>query len=317
MNANASSLHAANRRMRLMVVVHAFWLAVVFLLGAWWGKLVLQQAEKIAELERKLGIGAAAHEQWERTQRMLLWESAVFFVLLLASTALLAWLYWRDLRRNRAIEAFFASVTHELRTPLTSIRLQAESIAESVPSPEAAPLLRRLLEDTMRLEGQVERTLELARVEGGGPIFVQPLELKPWLDRLIQGWRQNFTGRAEIMSSIEDLTAEADPTALGIVLKNLLENSLKHSRREPVRVTIDVRPRGGWIELSFRDDGEGFRGESRYLGEIFHRGPHSQGSGVGLYLVRVLTERMGGHARFRGGSGFETTLWLKEGRSSG
>ena len=39
------------------------------------------------------------------------------------------------------------------------------------------------MEDTMRLESQVERTLELARVEGGGPVFPEPMELKPWLDQ--------------------------------------------------------------------------------------------------------------------------------------
>jgi len=47
---------------------------------------------------------------------------------LLAVSALLAWLYWRESRRARAMQAFFAAVTHELRTPLTSMRLQAEAI---------------------------------------------------------------------------------------------------------------------------------------------------------------------------------------------
>lgn len=299
-----------------MILVHALWLGTVLLLGAWWGKLVLRQAGRIAELEQKLGVGATAHEQWERTQRMLFWEGAVFFSLLAASTALLAWLYWRDIRRNRSIEAFFASVTHELRTPLTSIRLQAESMAENFPAGgEDEALVRRLLEDTLRLEGQVERTLELARVEGGGPLFVQQLQLKPWLDRLIAGWRRNFQGRAEIDARIEDLTVEADPTALGIILRNLLENALKHSKKDPVRVQLDVQFSEGGVLLRFRDDGHGFEGDSRYLGEIFHRGPQSQGSGVGLYLVRVLTERMGGRALFSGQKGFEASLWFREGKT--
>ena len=45
---------------------------------------------------------------------MLFWESLVFFALLLATTVLLFWLYWRDVKRARGLQAFFASLTHEL-----------------------------------------------------------------------------------------------------------------------------------------------------------------------------------------------------------
>ena len=105
-----------------------------------------------------------------RTQHMLHWESTTFFVLAVVSSAFLFWLYWLDMRRARSIQAFFASVTHELRTPLTSIRLQAESIAEQCDESQRQ-LVARLLEDTTRLEGQVERTLELARLEARRPGF--------------------------------------------------------------------------------------------------------------------------------------------------
>ena len=92
----------------------------------------------------------------------------------------LFWLYWRDAKRTRSLQAFFASLTHELRTPLTSIRLQAESISDGLADhPEQKDFLQRLLEDSQRLELQVERVLELARVEGGGPIFTQAIQIVP------------------------------------------------------------------------------------------------------------------------------------------
>ena len=95
-------------------------------------------------------------------------------VLLTGLSIALVWLYLRDQRRTNSLRAFFASVTHELRTPLTSIRLQAESLADAG---NASPLVERLLEDTSRLEGQVEKTLELARIEGGGELDLQPLPI--------------------------------------------------------------------------------------------------------------------------------------------
>ena len=50
----------------------------------------------------------------------------------------------------------------------------------------ASPLVERLLEDTSRLEGQVEKTLELARLEGGGALDLQPLPIHTWLQRQLQ-----------------------------------------------------------------------------------------------------------------------------------
>ena len=116
-----------HRRLRIFVIAQLTWIGMVCLLGAWWGRLLLSQALRIAELENALGWAVNVTQmQWHRTQRMLFWESLVFFGLLVACTLLLFWFYWRDLKRARGLQAFFASVTHELRTPLTSIRLQAE-----------------------------------------------------------------------------------------------------------------------------------------------------------------------------------------------
>jgi len=145
------------RRTAVIAAVAAVWLLLQFALVAWWVRVVLVQAGRIAALEVQSGsTDSAAAMQWTRTRFMMLGESSVFLALLLAFSLLLAWLYWRESRRARAMQAFFASVTHELRTPLTSIRLQAESIADGE---QGAELARRLLEDSHRLESQIEKTL--------------------------------------------------------------------------------------------------------------------------------------------------------------
>jgi signal transduction histidine kinase len=302
-----------------MVVAHLVWLVLVCLLGAWWGRLVLSQAKKIAELERLIGMSAVVTEgNWNKTQRMLYWESFTFFALLLASTSLLFWLYWRDLKRARGIQAFFASVTHELRTPLTSIRLQAESIADNLSGENSQKdLVQRLLEDSIRLEAQVERTLELARVEGGGPVYLQALQLKPWLERFIKSWQLDYSEKIQFLCDLDDLWVEADPTALQVIFKNLFENSVRHSKKERVQVRIKAERDSQRIRILIQDDGLGFSGKQNTLGLLFHKGVASQGTGVGLYLVRVLVERMGGRVFFDSNPGFQVSLWLSEGRANG
>lgn len=312
MSGKGSISQAPQRRLRWILVVHAVWLGTAATLGAWWAGLVLRQTARISELETKLGLtGERVGESLARTQRMLAWETGSFFLLMTGATAVLIWLYFRDSQRARGLQAFFASVTHELRTPLTSIRLQAESLADGQPD---ANVIKRLLEDTQRLESQVERTLELARVEGGGNVFTQPIRLRPWVERTLTTWSETHGERIALNSELDDVVIRADTSALGVILRNLFENSLRHSKREKVRAWLrtDIRA-GGEIALIYHDDGDGYAGESNLLGGIFHRGPQSQGAGVGLYLIRMLMDRMHGRAIFRGGAGFEVELTFPAG----
>ncbi|MGZ3709355.1 MAG: sensor histidine kinase [Bdellovibrionota bacterium] len=298
-----------------------FWLVTLTLVLAWWGHHMLSQAGRIAELERATGIAAPlVEERLARTQRMVYWESGTVFLFLFASAGVLHGLYWRDMKRARGIHAFFASVTHELRTPLTSIRLQAESISDAlgVDHPEAR-LVGRLLDDTMRLENQVERTLELSRVEGGGGVYLQPIELRPWLEHLVRGWSEHYRERVEFdLTGISGgLAIEADPGSMQVILRNLLENSLRHAKREPLLIRILSEQAADEVKLVFRDNGQGFSGNSKVLGKIFEKGPGSQGAGVGLYLISALMKRMGGRAEFAGRDGFAVSLYFREGRAHG
>jgi len=298
-----------------MLAAHLFWIFTILSIGAWWGVHMHGQAKKIAALETRAGIDpAAVNDHFFRTQRMIGWESAAFFVLLMASTALLVWIYWRDMKRNRSMHAFFASVTHELKTPLTSIRLQAESIAEGFAGTDGGRrniLVSRLLEDTMRLESQVERTLELGRIEGGGKLHVRPVRIKPIIERAMNAWRDMPSRRMDVRADIPDITVLADIPGFQVVLKNLFENTLRHTHVEPVRISISLAPedRPDRKVLCFRDNGEGYPGDPKELGRLFLRGSGSQGAGVGLYLAGRLMSAMGGGIGFSSDkSGFEARL---------
>jgi signal transduction histidine kinase len=98
-----------------------------------------------------------------------------------------------------------------------------------------------------------------------------------------------------------------------MILRNLLENSVRHAGVLPVEVRIAARAQEGGVVIDYRDSGRGVHGDLRELGTLFGRGGESRGSGVGLYLVRALMRRMGGQVRFASGGegaagGFQALL---------
>ncbi len=300
-----------------MAAVAVLWLVMQLALVIWWAIVIGRQARRLAQLEALQGVaggvaGGIASEQWSRTRLMLVGESSSFFALLLAISLLLAWLYWREHQRARAMQAFFASVTHELRTPLTSIRLQAEAIAEGQ---QSADLARRLLEDSHRLESQIDQTLELARIEGGGPLSEQAVPLQRWVPRALESILAAYGERVQLDLQIEPALppVQADAAALQMILRNLIDNSVRHSRRDPVRVRIRAQSHGERVALDYEDNGVGIERSAARLGHLFARGPGSSGAGVGLYLVRRLMQRMRGTIRFLPSSseGFRCELLLR------
>lgn len=306
------------RRARLITALAALWIVLVLSLGAWWVTLVIRQARQIGELQSLTGSAdSAVAAQWASTRRMVVGESSLFLLLLLAVTAVLAWLYWRESLRARGMQAFFAAVTHELRTPLTSIRLQAEAIAEG---DQRVELARRLLEDSSRLESQIDKTLELARIEGGGPLAEQSVPLHGWLNRTLASIAAAHGGRLELRVVLDAPLPPilADAAAVQMILRNLVENSVRHAQLERVQVSVGARARGEQVVIEYRDDGAGSAVQGPQLGRLFGRGAGSGGSGVGLYLVRALMQRMGGRAEFHSspGNGFRAELYFAASRES-
>ncbi|MBI3535451.1 MAG: HAMP domain-containing histidine kinase [Deltaproteobacteria bacterium] len=302
-----------NRRLKAMFIAQICWVIFICALGFWWGSLILKHSARIVELEKQLGIVSGLSENnWSKMQRMLYWEGGTVFILLLASTVLLFWLYWRDVLRSKSIQAFFASLTHELRTPLTSIRLQAEALVEDKKYNET--MLDRLLEDTLRLESQVERTLELARVEGGGALHLQPVRLRPLIEQTIKACIETHPNQVTVDMKVEDTVVSADTIAVQIILKNLFENSLRHTYKEKIKITISTTPDRNRIWLKYNDNGDGIKEKQIRYGRIFQKGQKSTGAGVGLYLISILMQRMNGKARFEAEQhfpGFPVSLLFK------
>ena len=63
-----------------------------------------------------------------------------------------------------------------------------------------------------------------------------------------------------------------------VILKNLLENAVRHSQQDRVKIRIHTADEANGIFIVFRDNGHGFHGNSKFLGKLFEKGESSQGA---------------------------------------
>jgi signal transduction histidine kinase len=222
---------------------------------------------------------------------MLFWEGSTFIILLFFLSTSLLILYLRNQRKTKALQDFFLSLTHELKTPLASIKLQGEVIGEMVSKYQDVnldKLISRLGDDTIKLEIQMDKILQLSRLERGGSLNVTNLSLVPFIKNEAKKWKSSLT--IDISSNIDHVEIEADEFALELILKNLFENSKNHGTTK--KVSIEISSVGHFVNVIY-SDGSIFTGDEKKLTELFYKHNSKKGSGIGLYLVKKLSSKMG------------------------
>ena len=200
-------------------------------------------------------------------------------------------------RLVEAQQTFVADASHQLRSPLAALRLRLENLEGEVRDPDAAGDVTGALAEVARLSRLVDGLLELARAE---QLVSAPAELdvaavvreraEAW--SALAGERRvslHHAGRA-------GTTAMVTPGRLEQVLDNLLNNALEVAP-EGSSVSIDVTAEPANVLVEVRDDGPGMSEAARERAfDRFWRagGAKSAGAGLGLAIVRELTEADGG-----------------------
>ena len=223
--------------------------------------------------------------------------------------------YFRDISRSvlarQALreadsrkDEFLATLSHELRNPLAPLRSSLEIVKRlaSVPPNASAALeimdrqmshLVRLVDDLLEVSritrGQVELRREHVRLDAAIHSAIETSEplIRAGNHRLI------------VSLSDEPLLLDADPVRLAQIFGNLLNNAAKYSEKGG-QIEIAARRDGADALVTISDSGDGIAPEQLpKLFDIFTRGERSarrnqSGLGIGLALVRRLTEMHGG-----------------------
>ncbi len=202
-------------------------------------------------------------------------------------------------------------ISHELRSPLSRLKL-ALALADELP--DAAGLRG----DVEEMERIIATLLEAERLNTRhAALKISRVALRPLIDGLIDAYFARERERIAV-GVADDLWVNVDEARLTLLLKNLLSNALRYSRPEDGPVEIDCEQGIDAWRIRVRDRGPGIApDQAPFVGEPFYRGDPSRtrdtgGSGLGLYLARLVAEAHGGSLdldpAYRDGACFIVTL---------
>ncbi|WP_091228222.1 cell wall metabolism sensor histidine kinase WalK [Microbacterium sp. 3J1] len=212
---------------------------------------------------------------------------------------------------------FVSDASHELRSPLATIRQHAE-LAQAHPGTTSIGELAEVVSDEgLRLQGIVESLLLLARLDEGGGVHHEAVDLD---DIALGEVRRLRAAGVEVDgSAIRAARVEGDPRLLGQLVRNLADNAARH---RAAHVAIGVTPVDGHVFLTVEDDGAGVPPDEhdrifeRFVRLDEARSRDAGGSGLGLAIVRGIAAASGGTVSVDdsrwGGARFVVTLPLSD-----
>ncbi len=192
---------------------------------------------------------------------------------------------------------FTANAAHELRTPLAGIKVHAQNMEADARDEASRRSARMIVDGVNRMTRVVEQLLTLSRLESGAEAPRRPVDLVQLTNELARDLgpmarQRGLKLHIEVTPGAQLVSHE---NGLYVLLRNLLDNALRYT------------PEGGQVRLDIRRDDDGWRMEVADTGpgiplrereRVFERfvrlaGQKTQGSGLGLSIVRELAERLG------------------------
>jgi light-regulated signal transduction histidine kinase (bacteriophytochrome) len=203
---------------------------------------------------------------------------------------------------NKELEAFSYSVSHDLRSPLHSIDGFSQVLLEDYANrldAEGQEHLKHVRSSCQQMEEIIDALLALSKMMRT-EMFRQRVDLSVLACQVADELKARAPDRAVDFVIANDLTADADPQLLRVVLENLLNNAWKFTSKQP-RARIEVGSllqSNGEQVFYVRDDGAGFDMEN--APKLFtpfkrlHKASDFQGTGIGLATVQRVVSRHGG-----------------------
>ena len=219
-------------------------------------------------------------------------------------------------QKNDELETLVYRVSHDLKGPLASVAGLFQLLEHEEETLENLKYYLNLIqESTVKLENTLSSLLEIGLSSSGG-LANKEFNVRDSIEELIEGFN-GYPGREDVillLSANRELTINTEERTFYSVIQNLIENSIKY--RKPYiadAVTkISARKYKNGIKIKVKDNGQGMsRQVQRRAFDMFYRGNQtSEGSGLGLFIVKSNIEKLGGEIRIRSQIHHGTEMWI-------
>jgi signal transduction histidine kinase len=250
---------------------------------------------------------------------------AVLGAVIVFALGLLITTSYESYKLQLAKDQFISLVSHQLRTPLTAIRLFSEMLSD----PAVGSLNTKQQEyvdkvhlSTVRMIRLVGDILNVSRLELNR-LNVDPVstDIVAFVTSEVDEVRPLAEERKvaiEVHPPKHDLKLSIDQTLYGQVVHNLLTNAIRYSPEDSGIITVTLhQPKRGGCELVISDNGIGIPLKSqKKIFDRFYRAENAtqatgDGTGLGLYLVKMILESSGGKIWFTSTEGKGTAFHVR------
>ena len=202
-------------------------------------------------------------------------------------------------KTNDELNKFVYSVSHDLRSPLTSI-LGVVNLAKITPEMKVAESYFEMIEGrVLKLDDFIKKIIDYyknARLE----IVKDKIVLKPFILQILEALKNQNSDIEFNLNVHEDVEYIGDSLRLKIIFENLISNAIKYQNPSSNSKQIDISVNVDSINLNITISDNGIGIDSKFIDSIFNLffrtedALHTEGTGIGLYLVKEAINKMGG-----------------------
>jgi signal transduction histidine kinase len=263
-------------------------------------------------------------------------EVTILFILTLTGVLLvIAFTITKSFERlgeaSRLKSEFISIVSHQLRSPLTNLKWGLDFLVNEGASrnTKEAGYFAILKDNLDRMHELVNDLLTVSRAEQGTlPFQEEEFELEDIVKHVLVEF-QSVTQASRIAIKVERQDVpklHTDSSLVHHVLSNLVDNAIRYawtkveptkgSKKEESRIVIRYLQEGQNVKVEVEDNGAGIpAGDQKYIFQKFFRSNNAmklqtEGSGLGLYIVKSLLERAGGQVGFTSAESTGSTFWF-------
>ena len=293
-----------------------------------WGEGKPEVSRKFEDVFRGLALGIkfqgtsikALGQTWIHRS---FWILVCLSLMIIGGLALTKHIVSKEMALARLKSDFVSNVSHELRTPLALIRLYAETLelGRITTQEKKQQYYRIIRKESERLTALINNILDFSRIEAGRKEYeFRNTDIAELVRNTLESYRyqieqQGFAFEESIDSNLPAVPVDREAIARALV--NLVNNALKYSSDEKF-LGVKLYRENGVVKLEVADHGIGIarRDQSKIFEKFYRAGDplvhNTKGSGLGLSLVRHITQAHGGEIAVEStpGRGSKFTLSL-------